>query len=128
MGSPVGLDFHATLNDSTVIEMGSTMTVPGGQTSEISFAAPTVISSFPGMDGRFKPYIYTELHFIDSSAKETVVATATNGNLVYPDPPAGHYRIHSYIVPLHLMDLVLKESYATKAYPWIISNAIKVVR
>ena len=121
LGSPVGLDFHATLAGTTVVEMGSTMTVGAGQASNISFAAPSVISSFPGMDAGLKPVIYSELHFISATG-------AVNGPLVYNDPPAGNYRIHSYMYPFHLRDLVLKHSYAEKAYPWIISNPILVAR
>jgi hypothetical protein len=126
LGSPIGLDFHGTKNGSEIIEMGSTMNVLPGDTDELSFSQPSVIASFPGMDSDFKPSIYSELHRIDSSANETVVATVSEGTLIYRDPPAGHYRIHSYMVPLHLKDLVLKPSYAQKAYPWIISNTIKV--
>jgi hypothetical protein len=126
-GSPVGLDFHASLN-GVEIEMGSTMTVGGGDDSLLSFSVPIIISSFPGMDGDFKPIVYSELHYISATGVETVVKTVVNENLIYTDPPAGHYRIHSYIYPFHLRDLVLKTRYAEKAYPWIISNPIKVVR
>ena len=127
LGSPVGLDFHGTLN-ATTVEVGSTLDASGGGIPSLTFLAPTVISSFPGMDSKFKPVIYSELHYINAAGTESVVKTAVNETLTYNDPPAGHYRIHSYIYPFHLMDLVLKHSYAEKAYPWIISNPIKVVR
>ncbi len=126
-GSPVGLDFHGTLNGTTV-EMGSTMTIAGGDTASLAFAAPSVITSFPGMDGDYKPVVYSELHYINPTGGEIVVQSGLGTALYYPDPPAGHYRIHSYIYPFHLSELVLKPSYAQKMYPWIISNPIKVVR
>ena len=126
-GSPVGLDFHGTLNASTV-EMGSTLDASSGGTPSLSFAAPTVLSSFPGMDSIYKPMIYSELHYVDASGVESVVKTVVDDTLIYNDPPAGNYRVHSFIFPLHLMNLVLRHSYAEKAYPWIVSNPIKVVR
>lgn len=127
LGSPVGLDFHGT-HAATVVEMGSTMAVGGGESSSLSFAAPTVISSFPGMDSGLEPVIYSELHLISPAGVESVVASAVNTPLVYHDPPVGIYRVHSFMYPFHLRDLVLKHSYAEKAYPWIISNPIVVTR
>jgi hypothetical protein len=126
-GSPINLDFHGT-NNGTTVEMGSSMTVAGADPSSLTFLAPSVISSFPGMDSDYKPLVYSELHFINSSGVESVVKSAIGETLTYSDPPAGHYRIHSYILPFHLRDLVLNHAYAEKAYPWIISNPIKVVR
>lgn len=128
LGSPVGMDYHGEVAGTTV-EMGSTMTVGVGQSSSLSFTTPSVITSFPGMDGDWKPVIYSELHYINGSGVESVVATAVQGNaLVYNDPPAGHYRVHSYMYPFHLRDYMLKYSYGERLYPWIISNPIKVVR
>jgi hypothetical protein len=125
LGSPVGFDFHAEVNAS-VIEMGSTATVVPGDTSALVFKEPTVISSFPGMDSDESPAIYSELHFIDATGAESVVASQAGGTLTYSNPPAGHYRVHVYMKPLHLEDLVFKSNYVEKYYPWIISNPIRV--
>ncbi len=126
-GSPINLDFHGTIN-STIVEMGSSIDLTGGGTSSLSFSVPKVISSFPGMDSGDEPLIYSELHFINTTGVESVVKRVMNEVLTYNEPPAGNYRIHSFIVPLHLKKLVLKRSYAEKIYPWIISNPIKVIR
>lgn len=127
LGSPVGMDFHGTVNGTSITEMGATMTIGSGQSSTLSFNQPSVIHSFPGMDSGWKPAIYSELHYIDSLGTETTVASSA-GSLVYTDPPAGNYRIHSFMMPLHLWNLVMKPAYAQRIYPWIVSNPIKVVR
>ncbi len=127
LGTPVGFDFHAEVNGS-IVEMGSTATVPGGQSSSILFAQPSVHSTFPGMDSDESPEIVSELHFIDSTGVESVVASQAGGTLVYSDPPAGHYRVHVLMKPLHLEDYVIKDDYVERTYPWIITNPIKVVR
>jgi hypothetical protein len=125
LGSPVGLDFHADVNGS-VVEMGSIAPIGAGGTS-IVFQQPTVLSSFPGMDSDESPEIISELHFIDSTGAESVVARSTERTLVYANPPAGHYRVHVMMKPLHLEDFVIKDDYVERYYPWIITNPIKVV-
>ena len=124
-GTPIGLDFHALLAGTTIVEMGHSVSLGGGSVA-LSYAPPTVIPSFPGMDSGWAPVIYSELHFIDSAANESVVATAVNGPLVYKNPVPGNYRVHTFIYPLHLHNFVLKEEYVEKAYPWIVSNPILV--
>jgi hypothetical protein len=78
------------------------------------------------MDSDESPAIYSELHFIDATGAESVVASQAGGTLTYSNPPAGHYRVHVYMKPLHLEDLVFKSNYVEKYYPWIISNPIRV--
>ncbi|MBC7396778.1 MAG: hypothetical protein H7333_04975 [Bdellovibrionales bacterium] len=129
LGTPVGQDFHGLIA-GTPVEMGSTLTAVAPQTSSLQFHVPAVHSQFPGMDSKNRPEIWAELHYIDSSAKETVVARVVGAgtDLTYLEPPAGHYRIHVWMKPHHLKDFLFEEKHGDEAFQWMISNVIRVVR
>ncbi len=129
LGTPVGLDFRGTLA-GTPVEMGATMTVVAPQTSSLTFHLPSVQTSFPGMDSDDQPEIWAELHFIDATGKETIAMTTrgAGADLIYPDPAAGHYRIHAFMKPHHLKEYLFDDEHADETYQWIVSNPIKVVR
>ena len=128
LGTPYGLDFYGLLNQSTVTEMGGTLTVASPQTSSIEFKVPVVHPSFPGMGGLRSPDISSELHYIDANGTETVVLSSQASSWSYPEPPAGNYRVHVFMRPHHLQQFIFDKSLENKRYQWIISNPIKVVR
>ncbi|MBS1957881.1 MAG: hypothetical protein JST80_00270 [Bdellovibrionales bacterium] len=126
IGTPAGLDFYGNQN-GTIVEMGGTLTV-GGQMASIIATVPTAHSSSFFMNPRNQPFIEGELHYIDASGNESVVALAKGGEqIVYNNPAAGHYRMHVYMYPLHLFDLIFSKKYASQRYQWVISNPVKVV-
>ncbi len=130
MGIPIGLDYHGVVGGA-IQEMGTTMTIASPQTSSLHFHIPSVYSKFPGMESaEHGPEIWADLHYIDSNAKETVVATAggSDNDLVYDEPAAGNYRVHVYMKPHHLKEFLFNEDHEKETYQWIISNPIKVVR
>ncbi len=130
LGTPTLPDFHANWMNGgagTVVEMGGTLT-PGAFSSELSFTAPSVHGSFPGMgDGDEKPEIRSELIRVDSSGAETVVGRGGAG-ISFTDPPAGHYRVQVWIRPKHLKEFLFDEDRGDAEFLWIISNPIRVVR
>lgn len=126
LGTPIGLDYYGSTGGTTT-EMGSTMTVTSPATSSLTFNIPHVDPNFAGMDGPYHPVIYAELHKIDSAGAETVVAVSTASQLIYANPTAGNYRVHVFMFPVHLHDLIYDQNLSLTPYQWIISNPIKVV-
>jgi hypothetical protein len=134
LGTPLGIDFRGvTTHDNgngtsteTVYEMGSTMTVNTPDSSALYFSVPSVHPAFPGMDSGESPELRTELVRVDSSGAESVVASSGTRTLFYPNPAAGHYRVHVYMRPRHLEEFLFDPDRAKQSYHWIISNHIKV--
>lgn len=126
-GTPEGINFYGTDNGATV-EMGGTATIAGGETSSIVARVPGLLSSSRFLDSDEDPYIFGEIHRVDDSGNETVVASARSGTLTYNDPPSGHYRLHVYMIPLHLRDVIFSKTRAIQSHLWAISNPVRVVR
>jgi hypothetical protein len=127
LGTPIGLDYYG-LADGVTTEMGSTMTTTTATTSSLVFNIPVVYPKFPGMDSIEKPEIWAELHLIDSTGAETVVATSKTAQLTYPNPVSGTYRVHTFMIPHHLRQFIFDKSEADAPMQWIITNPIVVVK
>jgi hypothetical protein len=129
MGTPLGLDFHGILThlglDSTV-EMGEIMQVTSPDTSKLVFNLPVVHPTFPGMDSGERPEVRADLIQVNSSGGETVVASSSAAQLIFPDPPVGDYRVQVTLKPRHLREFLFNEDLADQEFIWVISNHIKV--
>jgi len=129
MGTPLGLDYHGVLThlgvDSTV-EMGEIMQVTSPDTSKLVFNLPEVHPAFPGMDSGERPEVRADLIQVNSSGSETVVASSSAAQLIFPDPPVGDYRVQVTLKPRHLRDFLFNEDLADQEFIWVISNHIKV--
>ncbi len=127
LGTPSGLDFYGTDN-GTVVEMGGTANIGVGETSSIVAQIPSVHSSSLFMDYDDGPIIQGEIHYIDSSGNESIVAKGSSGTLTVTDPAAGHYRFHAVMIPRQLLEVIFSKRYAFQAHTWIVSNPVRVIR
>jgi len=124
-GTPIGLDFYG-YDGTNTIEMGGSFPVASG--TSITLKVPTIQAGFPGTDQSEKPDVSAILYFINSSGQRTVVARSSGqgSEIVYPNPPAGHYRAEVWMVPHQMRSFLFNKKYADQPYRWVTTNAIWV--
>ncbi len=120
-GTPVGMDYYATANGTTV-GVGASGTYVAGQTT-ITVPLPTLHASSP-TDGN-APTIRILLKKVGTGGADTTVATATGAALSYTVTSTGIYRAEVYITPNQLGSFLgYKRATLLRELPWIITNPI----
>ena len=126
LGTPTGLDFHAVdPKEKVIAEMGDQIS----QKSEtLVFRLPTLYPT-PEYANDPKPEITADLVRVNENGKESVVKTSDGTpELRYANPAPGHYRIHVWIKPHHLKNHLYTKKLSDKAFLWVISNPIHIIK
>lgn len=123
-GSPLNMDFYATLNSSATPEHigpGESKTLTPQTTLTVSL--PRVLHHFSSQTEW--PVVRILLKRVLKDGADEVVAQSENTTLYYNVPTPGAYRAEIYIVPKHLREFLgnMPEK-ADQEFPWIITNHI----
>ncbi len=122
LGSPVGVDFHAEIGGSTLVEVGGTGTFTAGQT-HLKLARPTLHPLSP-TDGS-SPFLTLRLYQIGSDASRTLVSESAEGPIDYLLTAAGIFRAEIRIIPRHLSGFLNYDLAQSKEeHTWVLTNPI----
>jgi hypothetical protein len=120
LGSPVGMDFYATLGGTTTVDLGKSGSLSGGS-ALITVKLPVLYKGSP--QGKEVPVVRLRLKQVLPGGKDQVVASTTGKDLEFQTSSSGAYRAEVSIVPKHLRELLGPfSSSADQEFSWIITN------
>ena len=119
LGTPVGMDFYATVSGTTV-GVGETGTL-GGASATITVLAPHLHADSP--QSTENPVFKLKLKRVLSGGNDEVVASSEGQDLSYSTTQSGAYRAEITIIPKHIRKYLSDFSdRADQEYSWIITN------
>ncbi|MFZ9595572.1 MAG: hypothetical protein ACO3A2_05785 [Bdellovibrionia bacterium] len=122
LGSPLGMDFYATLADSSWVGAGESGSLAGG-VARIRVKCPQLHPQSP-RSGQ-SPRVRIVLKQIQPSGESVVVAQAQDQDLDWEASSAGVFRAELFIVPRHLKGFLGPFSgFSDQEFAWILTNPL----
>lgn len=122
LGSPVGMDFFATVGTNS-IGSGESMSL-SGRTATVTVQAPQLHSKSPQGGKAFSiRMLLKQVNATHADGSDTVVASSSGESINYQASSPGAYRVEIFITPQHLSThLKSFQKLSKNEYPWIITN------
>jgi hypothetical protein len=119
LGTPVDMDFYATVG-ATTVGVGESGSL-ASSSATITVKCPTLHSASP--KGAQNPAIRLKLKRVLSGGADEVVATSEGKDLSFSTTQSGAYRAEIQIVPRHVRKYLAQFSNLADAeFPWIVTN------